>query len=1079
MFINLILVIFEIFFKHFLYTLKLNIIKTLKYIALIIALLSSSICSVNANHIAGGNITYKYKGSNKYDIKLTLWRECNAAKQFDDCAAIYVYKTNGFVSSSLTNPDYVLTLNQSSGNASGTQLVPVPYSPCLTPPPASQCDITEAVYDLSNQTLPPIAGGYTLLYQVYARSTTALNLNTSSPVGATIMTQMPDSAYANNSSPVFKAYPPIFICQNYDFNYFSDATDADGDSLSYNLYTPFDGGTSNHGCNSGSLDQNNASSFSALSFNSGYSPSNLLGGTLKPLKIDTFTGLLTAYPQILNDFLVGIEVKEYRNHVQIGSVKRDFTFTVQACNGIVTATVPTNYTDSAGVKAILKCSTKSVTFTNSSSPILSLTKFYWDFGVTGSTTDTSTSQTPTFVYPDTGTYHVVYYINPLVGGKCSDTQYVEVRVYDSFYVGNIVSPTLTCINSLITFIDTSHSNLPLFRKWDFGDQSYSNLSYAVHSYATPGVYTVKMYESCTKGCLDSVVTQVTITPKISSIIIPTLNCDSVIKFVPGILSSGYLWNFGDAFSLINTSAVDTPTHRYTVTGNYTIKLITYPNTGCADTVLKSIYVSLGLKAAYTMQDKCFYDSVTFTNHSKNGAGTMTLQVWDFGDGSKLDTTNATTLKHIYPPGTYQVKLWVANTTGCTDSLVKTLTIHPYPTINALPTDSASLCYLDTMQIVAHGGGTYLWQPNYSISNIAIDSPLISPDKTTLYTVQVTSPFGCVYQDTIKINVITNIQHSTSADTAICIGDTINIKAASTESGIIKYTWLNSYNISKLDTSTPKVWPRNTTLYPVLIRSGRCGNFDTVTVKVLQLATPFAGDDITICKNYNATLHAVNASYFDWNPKVFIHNSSTSSPTVFPSTTTTYYLTAIDSNRCLRPAYDSLIVYVDTFHFAEAGQDTNVVMNIPFQLKASGGKYYQWMPTTGLDDPNIASPHCTLTADQVFVVKVSDENNCYAFDTVHIYAFPQVVALMPNAFTPNGDGIDDDIIPIYAGIRRLDYFFIYDRLGEKVFSTKEMDKGWDGTYHSKPCEIGTFVYYISGIDATGNGFVQKGDIILLR
>ena len=175
----------------------------------------------------------------------------------------------------------------------------------------------------------------------------------------------------------------------------------------------------------------------------------------------------------------------------------------------------------------------------------------------------------------------------------------------------------------------------------------------------------------------------------------------------------------------------------------------------------------------------------------------------------------------------------------------------------------------------------------------------------------------------------------------------------------------------------------------------------------------------------------------------------------------------------------MVVFVDTFHYAYAGHDTNVVVNIPFKLKAEGGTYYQWFPSTGLDYPTAQIPNCTLQSDQVYVVKVTNENGCFAYDTVKVSVFPEVVALMPNAFTPNGDGIDDELIPIYAGFRRLDYFFIYNRWGEKVFTTNLMYIGWDGTFNSKPCEVGTYVYYISGIDATGNAFIKKGDVILLR
>jgi gliding motility-associated-like protein len=1018
----------------------------------------------------GGDITYAYNGNNNYDITLTLWRDCfNSQTLFDNSATIYVYQTTGFTTTGLGILVTTLTTGAPIGGTTGTSVPPNIYNPCLTPP--TNICVNQAIYTV-NTTLPAIAGGYTLVYQRCCRNGGIQNITSPSSTGATYTCEIPGMANYANSSPTFNSFPPISICQNVLFTFNASATDADGDSMAYSLYTPYNGGSGGGG-------GGGAVGFDTVTWTNGYTLSNVMGGT-PVLNINPTTGLLSVTPPTASRFVVGIAVKEYRNGVYLGTVRRDFQFNVTACLNTVTAFTPSNYT-SGGINYWLSCKSNTVTFANTSSPINALTTFHWDFGVADSTNDTSSLITPTYTFPDTGTYDVTLIINPSYLAPCKSIAIRKVRVYAPFHVGDSINPIIpiTCFGSIVNFIDTSRSILPTTRLWSFGDASYSTLKSAYHQYSTPGIYNVKLVVQNLMGCKDSLTSQVTITPKTTGILIPSLACDSSVKFIPAILASAYSWNFGDFTSSKNTSLIDTPIHKYSASGNYTIELITYPNTGCADTAYKTIYMALGLDADFNFSNVCFYDSAVFLNTSKQGAGTMTLQVWNYGDGSKLDTTMAATVKHLFKVGTYSVKLWITNTTGCTDSIIKQIIIHNYPVINALPADSAKLCYLDTLQLQASGGGTYKWLTNYSISNTTISNPLISPDTNSLYIVQVTSPFGCVYQDSIKINVITYIQHSVTNDTAICYGDTIRLKASSTEPGIIKYEWQTNYNISKLDTFNPSVWPKKNTDYIVLIRSGRCGNFDTTSVKVLALTTPYAGPDITICKNYSATLHGINATYYDWQPKDFLRNSSSPNPVAFPNATTTYYLTGIDTNQCLRPGHDSMIVFVDTFHYAEAGQDTNVVMNIPFQLGASGGKYYQWFPTTGLDNPYSATPNCTLTADQIYVVKVSDENGCYAYDTVHIFAFPQVVALMPNAFTPNSDGIDDIIIPIYAGIRRLDYFFIYNRLGEKVFSTTEMTQGWDGTYHHTPAETGTYVYYISGVDATGNGFIQKGDIILLR
>ncbi|MEN9523523.1 MAG: hypothetical protein RL065_1900 [Bacteroidota bacterium] len=1023
---------------------------------------------VEASHLVGGDLTYKYLGNNNYLVTLTLWRDCfNSQTQFDNSADIYVYQTNGFTTTALGTLVNTVTTGAPVGGTAGSTVPPNVYNPCLTPP--SNICVNQAIYSTTIN-LPPIAGGYTLLYQRCCRNASIQNISNPSSIGASFMCEIPDVSNYINSSPTFTNFPPIVICQGAVFTFNGSAIDTDGDSLVYSLYTPYEGGSSGGG-------GTGATTFGAVTWTNGYSLTNVMGGT-PPLSINSSTGLLSVTPPTASTFVVGIEVKEYRKGVYIGTVRRDFQFNVTACSNTVTAFTPSNYT-AGGINYWLSCQSNTVSFTNSSSPINNLTTFHWDFGVADSTNDTSNLITPTYTFPDTGTYDVVLTINPAYLAPCKSSITRKVRVYAPFHVGEIVTPTLTCFGSVVNFTDTSVSILPTTVYRDFKDGSFSTQKNTLHIYSTPGTYNVKTVVRNAMGCSDSVYNKIIITPKITSIIAPNLNCDSTVYFQPGTLASGYLWNFGDAFSFNNTTSIDTPSHYFTVSGNYTIRLITYPNQGCSDTAYKTIYVSLGLESNFKYNDVCFYDSARFINSSNQGAGTITMQVWDFGDGSKKDTTNAIHLAHKYAAGKYKVKLWIASTSGCTDSMIQTINVHPYPVINALPADSVKLCYLDTLKLQASGGGIYSWQPNYSIDNIHLDTPRISPDTSTLYIVTVTSPYGCVYQDSIKVNVITNIQHSVTNDTSICYGDTIRLHASSTEPGTIKYLWQTNYNISKLDTSSPLIWPKTTTEYSVLIRSGKCGNFDTTKVTILPLCTPYAGNDIIICKNYNTTLQATTGTYYNWKPNYNISDTALQFPTVFPEKTTTYYLSVVDTNICTKPGYDSVVVFVDSFHYAYAGNDTNVVVNIPFKLKAEGGTYYQWFPSTGLDYPTAQIPNCALQADQVYVVKVTNENGCFAYDTVKVSVFPEVVALMPNAFTPNGDGVDDELIPIYAGFRRLDYFFIYNRWGEKVFTTNLMYIGWDGTFNSKPCEVGTYVYYISGIDATGNAFIKKGDVILLR
>jgi gliding motility-associated-like protein len=151
-----------------------------------------------------------------------------------------------------------------------------------------------------------------------------------------------------------------------------------------------------------------------------------------------------------------------------------------------------------------------------------------------------------------------------------------------------------------------------------------------------------------------------------------------------------------------------------------------------------------------------------------------------------------------------------------------------------------------------------------------------------------------------------------------------------------------------------------------------------------------------------------------------------------------------------------------------------------QLNASGGDYYQWQPGTGLSDPNIPNPEASLDANQQYVLRVTSGDGCYALDTLHVTVFKTAPDIfVPTAFTPNGDGLNDLLVPIPAGISEFEYFRVYNRYGQLVFSTTEVGKGWNGRIAGKEQGSDSFVWYVKGRDYTGKSIFKKGTSTLIR
>ncbi len=284
----------------------------MKYIFLLLFCL----CFFNqasATHILGGSLTYQYLGNDVYEIRLEVLRDCfngAADAQFDDPACIGIY--NKFGTLPIGYPDGCLNINF---NAEDT--IFDPSSICSFP--QNVC-VSKTVY-IKNIILHYVEDGWTLAYQRCCRSTIIRNLLNPLNNGMTFTTHI-DRA-VDNSSPLFKKNVPYAVFVNTPFVYDASATDKDGDSLAYELATPYFGGDDTHNKPQPPPEP----PYELAIFKPPYSMGNMLGGNY-PLKINPVTGEMSAIPPTIGSFQIAYAVKEYRNGILIGTNAREFAFVV-------------------------------------------------------------------------------------------------------------------------------------------------------------------------------------------------------------------------------------------------------------------------------------------------------------------------------------------------------------------------------------------------------------------------------------------------------------------------------------------------------------------------------------------------------------------------------------------------------------------------------------------------------------------------------------------------------------------------------------------------------------------------------
>jgi PKD repeat protein len=313
----------------------------------------------------------------------------------------------------------------------------------------------------------------------------------------------------------------------------------------------------------------------------------------------------------------------------------------------------------------------------------------------------------TYGLPYNLTWTITYIVTNNEGAK--DT------IYDAVYVNpNQFIPTAAftyalpnCSYQAVSF-DGSMSTTPLgtygfinFR-WNFGDpasgtsnlDSCANCSIANHIFTGPGTYTVMLEVTNGRYCINSITQQVVIGQSVPSAAYiyssptcqnnPVLFTDnSTFPFGKDIVT--WEWYFGDGTVPVIRNAPASPnvSHVFPALGPYTVELRVINNVGCIDSAYHSVTLTPSPVADFTYGIPCAGDTMHFQNHSQQNNGPAIVYYdWNFGDpASGNNTSNQMNGTHVYADsGTYIVRLAIANTTGCPDTIRKTIHINARPAV---------------------------------------------------------------------------------------------------------------------------------------------------------------------------------------------------------------------------------------------------------------------------------------------------------------------------------------------------------------------------------------------------------------
>lgn len=240
------------------------------------------------------------------------------------------------------------------------------------------------------------------------------------------------------------------------------------------------------------------------------------------------------------------------------------------------------------------------------------------------------------------------------------------------------------------------------------------------------------------------------------------------------------------------------------------------------------------------------------------------------------------------------------------------------------------------------------------------------------------------------------------------------------------------------------------------------------------------NDTAICSGDKISLWVHGAQSYVWTPATGLNDISSSAPLVTLANTATYYVHGIDASGCT--GSDSVIVSVHRPpHITiTASQDELTCDRLSMQLFAAGAVSYQWSPAEVFNNPSISDPVVAPGLRAVTVaVKGTDANGCTTTASYDIPFTQTVKVFVPDAFTPNGDLVNDHIRSYPVCNFNFISFSIYNRWGQRVFYSHDVEEGWDGRFNRLPEQVGVYYYYIKGKKNNGENAMIRGDITLIR
>ncbi|MFA6056896.1 MAG: gliding motility-associated C-terminal domain-containing protein [Taibaiella sp.] len=543
----------------------------------------------------------------------------------------------------------------------------------------------------------------------------------------------------------------------------------------------------------------------------------------------------------------------------------------------------------------------------------------------------------------------------------------------------------------------------------------------------------------------------------------------------------YTWNFDDGSP---TSSAVNVSHTYTVPGVYNISLHASNDTSCItdDTAYMTVVVLQTNPPDFIVNDTtvCTFTQAIDIGLTLNNPSPNNTILWEPATGILTAPNQPIITVDPSVNNVYWVTVKDTIPGICGFSATDTVHIDLSPRVLDIINNDTVVCKGAMIPITAVGtpGYTYLWSPAIGVSDTIVLQPIITINQPNLYTLTASYP-NCpdtAVQINFDMHFIPDLE--LGPDKFVCQWTDVALESTVTPfRNDYTYQWTPATPNLSNPTGPNTHFNSDTTItYHLNVQTPiGCADNDSIKITVYPGAFGAIASDTGYCPGNQAQLWATGGVNYNWTPAYGLSDSSIANPVASPGTTTYYTVYITDQHNCSDT--EKVTVYVYPEAVLALPDSVNVYPGEQYHVEPeTNGLYFTWFPPSGLSNSTISDPLMSPEVRTRYYVTATTEHGCIVSDSMDALVKETVID-MPNAFTPSS--VNNLFKPSKRGIAQLKSFNIFNRWGNKVYSSTNIEEGWDGTYKGKEQPMGVYIYAIEAVSDNGKTFTKQGNVTLIR